>query len=319
MAEREQPDPYETPGTANPGNPYAPPSSPAPSGFEWRWVPSVGQWQLVRTATPATTTTNTLASLTREQRDVLRRGTAGNLEGFMNRASYGNDLKARNSVKNTFATIASRYPSKPSSIDLILADPDFKQVFPNAKRVGVDSIDFGGVKSDFESGTPVGVIDVLTAADASNDTARGWWWGFGGTPSPQTAAPPSPSPAPSFAGMTGATATTEEGQTPLPTDYTPFTGEYASLTPEEIYRRNAGDAARVFGTPSNPGWNSNPLFSNPAAAGQFQGAPGTPGAMQTAGLFATGLAAPAMTLASLGRGIKNVFSVPKGRRVPGRL
>jgi hypothetical protein len=113
---------------------------------------------------------------TREMRDQLTWGGVGRMEGFEVGSSYGGDMKARNSVKNTFGRIASRYPSQPSSIDRIMADPDFQAAFPNARRLSFDKIDFGGVMSDFESGSPVGVVDVLTSADPTTDRARGWAW-----------------------------------------------------------------------------------------------------------------------------------------------
>jgi hypothetical protein len=113
---------------------------------------------------------------TREMRDQLTWSGVGRMEGFEVGSSYGGDMKARNSVKNTFGRIASRYPSQPSSIDRIMADPDFQAAFPNARRLSFDKIDFGGVMSDFESGSPVGVVDVLTSADPTTDRARGWAW-----------------------------------------------------------------------------------------------------------------------------------------------
>ena len=102
----------------------------------------------------------------------------GTMLGFNTALDYGND-KAANSVKNTFGRIASRYKNAPSMIDAVMADPDFQRAFPNAKKVpggAGDKIDFGGVLSDFESGVPVGVVDVLGASDPTNDTAAGWTW-----------------------------------------------------------------------------------------------------------------------------------------------
>ena len=223
----------------------------APPGF--KYVFAGNRWQLVSTTAPPPPggTGTSLAALTREQRDALARGTLGNMEGFMSRESYGSDVKARTTVKNMFATIASRYPSKPSSIDQILADPDFKRLFPNAKKAGFDKIDFGGVKSDFETGTPVGIIDVLTAADPNTDTARGWWWGYdaGGT-GPTTYRPES------GAGQQGATRpslpsydssrfdTEALKKTPEERGWFTlaelgFTGAGADETPEDIRARNA--------------------------------------------------------------------------------
>jgi hypothetical protein len=102
----------------------------------------------------------------------------GTMRGFNTAMDYGDD-KAANSVKNTFGRIASRYANKPSSIDSIMADPDFQRYFSGAKKVqggAGDKIDFGGVLSDFESGVPVGVVDVLGAADPNADTSVGWTW-----------------------------------------------------------------------------------------------------------------------------------------------
>jgi len=147
----------------------------------------------VTTATTQTGGATTPATFTRENRDALKYGTVGRTEGF-NTSDYGGDVKARNSVKNTFGRIASRYANAPNSIDAMMADPDFRAAFPNAKRVpggAGDKIDFGGVLSDFESGVPVGVVDVLTMSDPGNNTANGWAWmpdGEGGT----TAAPATP-------------------------------------------------------------------------------------------------------------------------------
>jgi|GEM_PF-2797831 len=123
-------------------------------------------------------TTTTPPAFTRDTRDALKYGNVGRMEGF-NTGDYGGDLKARNSVKNTFGRIASRYANAPNSVEVMMADPDFKSAFPNAKRVAGgagDKIDFGGVLSDFESGSPVGVVDVLTASDPRNNTANGWAW-----------------------------------------------------------------------------------------------------------------------------------------------
>lgn len=111
-------------------------------------------------------------------RDALKYSNVGALSGF-NTGDYGGDLKARNSVKNTFGRIASKYKNAPSSLDAIMADPDFQKYFPNAKRVAGgagDKIDFGGVLSDFESGVPVGVVDVLQSADPNADSAAAWAW-----------------------------------------------------------------------------------------------------------------------------------------------
>jgi len=105
-------------------------------------------------------------------------GSTGTMSGFNTALDYPDD-KAATSVKNTFGRIASKYKNAPSSIDAILADPEFQRHFPNARKVAGgagDKIDFGGVLSDFESGVPVGVVDVLQSADPSSDSAAAWAW-----------------------------------------------------------------------------------------------------------------------------------------------
>ena len=120
-------------------------------------------------------TTTTPPAFTRDTRDALKYGNVGRMEGF-NTSDYGGDVKARNSVKNTFGRIASRYANAPNSVEAMMADPDFKSAFPNATRVAGgagDKIDFGGVMSDFESGSPVGVVDVLTQSDPGTTPRTG--------------------------------------------------------------------------------------------------------------------------------------------------
>jgi len=120
------------------------------------------------------------APFTREERDKLTWGTVGRMEGFEVGSTYGGDVKARNSVKNTFGRIASRYPATPAGLRQAMEDPEFKRAFPNARLIDHpkgDKIDFGGVRSDFESGTPVGVVDVgraFSGPDQQEQTA--WVW-----------------------------------------------------------------------------------------------------------------------------------------------
>lgn len=94
-----------------------------------------------------------------------RRGTAGALTGF-NEQGWGTGGRGTMSIKNVNGAIFSRYGAKPSSIDMVLADPDFQALFPNAKKVGFDKIDYG-------DGKPV---DVLKNADPTTDTAEAWAW-----------------------------------------------------------------------------------------------------------------------------------------------
>lgn len=90
-------------------------------------------------------------------------GSAGNMLGF-NTAGWGSGERGTDSFKNTFGKIASRYEAKPSSLDAIINDPDFKSFFPNARIVGFDKIDFGDGNA----------VDVLVSADPTADTAQGW-------------------------------------------------------------------------------------------------------------------------------------------------
>ena len=135
-----------------------------------------GEAQSYRNRPGQTATQNAVMGMT--QRDALRRGDVGTMRGF-NLGDYGGDTKARTSVKNMFSRIASRYGSAPGSVDAIMADPDFKALFPNARKVpggAGDKIDFGGVKSGFGTGVPVGIVDVLQNSDPTRNSATGWQW-----------------------------------------------------------------------------------------------------------------------------------------------
>ncbi len=115
----------------------------------------------------------------------------GNMMGFNTALDYPDD-KAANSVKNTYGRIASRYDQNtPGFLQQILGDADFQRYFPNA-RLGPEEgrggmIDFGGVLSDFESGVPVGLVDV--AQSYENGVAKGHQWmdqsNGGGSPQQQ--------------------------------------------------------------------------------------------------------------------------------------
>lgn len=123
----------------------------------------------------------------REERDKLQWGNVGNLEGFQVGSDYGGDLKARNSVKNTFGRIASKYPATPEGLRQVVQDPEFRAAFPNARLIDHptgDKIDFGGVLSDFETGSPVGVVDVgRSFSGASQKDQTAWVWQPEGTSS----------------------------------------------------------------------------------------------------------------------------------------
>jgi hypothetical protein len=70
-------------------------------------------------------------------------GDSSRLTGF-NTAGWGTGERGTESSKNAFGMIASRYdPRDDSSLDRMLADPDFQAFYPGAKKVGVDKIDFG--------------------------------------------------------------------------------------------------------------------------------------------------------------------------------
>jgi hypothetical protein len=101
----------------------------------------------------------------------------GNMLGFNTALDYDNE-SAKNSMKNVFGQIASRYKAAPSSLAAVMNDPDFKQFFPNARIVeggAGDKIDFGGM-TDPHSGASVGVVDVGGAFDPINDSGAGWTW-----------------------------------------------------------------------------------------------------------------------------------------------
>lgn len=151
-----------TPGLNNAGQPALPPSVNPPAGATS--MPPNG---------PA-------GSADLAWRKTLAYGGGpGQLNGF-NTTGQGYDDKAANSVKNTAGRILQRYPSTPEGLTQAVNDPDFQRAFPNARLVpggAGDKIDFGGVLSDFESGVPVGVVDVGQSFDPRNNTGAGWRWG----------------------------------------------------------------------------------------------------------------------------------------------
>jgi len=85
------------------------------------------------------------------------RGATGQLAGYPDQLGR--------SMKHVFGAIASRYGNDRSLLPQILQDPEFQQWFPNARLIGDDKIDFGGMLSDFDSGVPVNVVDVSRGGD----------------------------------------------------------------------------------------------------------------------------------------------------------
>lgn len=92
-------------------------------------------------------------------------GDFGSLSGW-DMGRY-NDPNVQNG-KYQAGRIFSTFTPRPSNIGAVLGNEQFKAQFPKAKQVGVDKIDFGDGR---------GPIDVLTNANAENDTASNWWWG----------------------------------------------------------------------------------------------------------------------------------------------
>lgn len=80
---------------------------------------------------------------------VTTRGNFGNLEGF-DAGNFGDD--GMQTAKYQAGRIFSRFnPDDANALNSILNDPEFKGLFPNARGVGPDKIDFG-------DGRPVDVI-----------------------------------------------------------------------------------------------------------------------------------------------------------------
>lgn len=78
--------------------------------------------------------------------------------------------------------------TKPSDVGATVNSAAFQQRFPGATFNGKDMVDFKGALAEGDSGDPVGLIDVLMAADAGGDTSQGLWWG-----APDTASAPAAS------------------------------------------------------------------------------------------------------------------------------
>lgn len=94
--------------------------------------------------------------------------------------------------------------TKPSEVGAIVGGADFQKRFPGSTFDGKDHIDFKGALSDGDSGTPVGLIDVLLAADKNADTSNGIWWGApDGQPTSSAMKPSAPVP---LSAVTGGSA-----------------------------------------------------------------------------------------------------------------
>lgn len=78
------------------------------------------------------------------------------------------------SMKHTFGRIAQNFEHTPQGLQALMADAEFKQLFPNA-TINKDWIDFGG-QLDPHTGTKVGKIDVMRAWDPTNNGGTGWQW-----------------------------------------------------------------------------------------------------------------------------------------------
>lgn len=110
--------------------------------------------------------------------DHIKRGNVGETGGFTEDGLNGNlGVRGSNTIKNVNGRFFSNLPAKPSSIPILLADPEFRALFPNAKQVGFDKIDYG-------DGKPV---DVLEFANPNDDTAKRWQWGVEDSRVPATA------------------------------------------------------------------------------------------------------------------------------------
>jgi hypothetical protein len=111
-------------------------------------------------------------------RDALKyKGAAA---GF-NSGDYGGDVKARTSMKNTWAKSVQDWDQTPESftpeeLSQFMESEQRKRFFPNAQLVqggAGDKVNFGGMLSDFEGGVPVGEVDVIGGA-APGQGALSW-------------------------------------------------------------------------------------------------------------------------------------------------
>lgn len=182
------------PGPASDAPPDAPPSAP-PSNNYGPWASGYGEPP--GGVNPSTGQEANTAAWRDQMRNEARTRAARGTQHGVRDDDYGGDTKARTSVKNTFMAIARDYDATPEGLRNLVNDPRFQRAFPNAKLVDHptgDKIDFGGTLSDFESGDPVGVVDVGLSFDGQANSGRGWWWGPSGG-STARASTPGTSPA----------------------------------------------------------------------------------------------------------------------------
>lgn len=121
------------------------------------------------------------SSVIPEQPTAPGAGAAKNgMKDFMHGFAADNyDNPSMQSVKYKFARLASDYgANSPSKMAALAKSPEFMSAFPGATFDGKDMMNFNGALSDGDHGSPVGMIDVLEAADAGNDSANGVWWGW---------------------------------------------------------------------------------------------------------------------------------------------
>jgi hypothetical protein len=140
-------------------------------------MPGAGVGGAISAATSGLAGGNTVPQMSGnglDARSALQWGGVGQMGGFEVGNDYGGDAKAANSMKNTFGRLASQFGSSPEALRQLVASEQFKQFFPQARLLDHPTdpkIDFGGMLSDFESGVPVGVVDVLNKSGQG-----GWQW-----------------------------------------------------------------------------------------------------------------------------------------------
>jgi hypothetical protein len=154
----------------------------------------------------------------------------------VNTKGWGTGERGTNSIKNTAMKIATRYPPKPSSLDLWLNDPDTKRFFPNAKKVGFDKIDFG-------DGKPV---DMIINANPDDDSGDAWSFQTESDDVPEGAG------AGQTAARSAVTNTTQPVGTPAPLSQEPY--------------RSLATSARRYPGPTMQDWFNGPLFNGAASS-----------------------------------------------------